>query len=302
MQITELSYWEQKELFGGLDFLIIGTGLVGLSAAHQLNLLHPKAKILLLEKANLPTGASSKNAGFTCFGSPSELLSDLKSEPTDQVWQTVKKRYEGVGFLKDWLGEKNMGYKNLGSLDLTLPSSEISPEEIADNLTLINAGYFEATGNKNVCNSDFSSLKTNGLMGFTGAFYNRLEGQIDTGKMYYHARHRILKQRNLNILSGVDVKSFEQLSQSVVIDTSIGEISTKNLLLASNGFSSTLLPKEDISPARAQVLISERIENLKLKGTFHLDSGYYYFREIDNRVLLGGGRNLDIQGLSLIHI
>jgi glycine/D-amino acid oxidase-like deaminating enzyme len=36
-------------------------------------------------------------------------------------------------------------------------------------------------------------------------------------------------------------------------------------------------------------------ENLDIKGTFHLDKGYYYFRNIDNRILLGGGRNLDFK-------
>jgi hypothetical protein len=40
------------------------------------------------------------------------------------------------------------------------------------------------------------------------------------------------------------------------------------------------------------VLITEPIENLDIKGTFHLDQGYY-FRNIGDRILLGGGRNLD---------
>ncbi|MCB9063498.1 MAG: FAD-binding oxidoreductase, partial [Halobacteriovoraceae bacterium] len=35
---------------------------------------------------------------------------------------------------------------------------------------------------------------------------------------------------------------------------------------------------------------------LPLRGCFHYDRGYYYFRNIDNRILLGGGRNLDKQG------
>ena len=48
-----------------------------------------------------------------------------------------------------------------------------------------------------------------------------------------------------------------------------------------------------MQPARAQVLITKPIENLQIKGTFHLEKGYYYFRNIDNRILLGGGRNLD---------
>ncbi len=43
------------------------------------------------------------------------------------------------------------------------------------------------------------------------------------------------------------------------------------------------------------VIFSSKINNLEIKGTFHLDEGYYYFRNIDNRILLGGGRNLDFK-------
>ena len=50
-----------------------------------------------------------------------------------------------------------------------------------------------------------------------------------------------------------------------------------------------------MKPARAQVLITKPIPNLKIKGTFHLEQGYYYFRNIDNRILFGGGRNLDVK-------
>ncbi len=48
----------------------------------------------------------------------------------------------------------------------------------------------------------------------------------------------------------------------------------------------------ELMPVRSQILLTEPIENLKLKGTFHYDEGYIYFR---NRILLGGARNLDFQ-------
>ena len=41
------------------------------------------------------------------------------------------------------------------------------------------------------------------------------------------------------------------------------------------------------------MIITEPINDLSIKGCFHLDRGYYYFRNIDNRILLGGGRHLD---------
>jgi glycine/D-amino acid oxidase-like deaminating enzyme len=44
------------------------------------------------------------------------------------------------------------------------------------------------------------------------------------------------------------------------------------------------------------VLITDPILNLPFKGCFHYDRGYYYFRNVGNRILLGGGRNLDFAG------
>ncbi len=38
------------------------------------------------------------------------------------------------------------------------------------------------------------------------------------------------------------------------------------------------------------------IPGLKLRGAFHHNKGYDYFRETDGRILLGGGRNLDLEG------
>ncbi|MFN3315847.1 MAG: FAD-dependent oxidoreductase, partial [Raineya sp.] len=36
---------------------------------------------------------------------------------------------------------------------------------------------------------------------------------------------------------------------------------------------------------------------LKIKGNFHFDEGFYYFRNVGrNQILFGGGRNLDFEG------
>jgi glycine/D-amino acid oxidase-like deaminating enzyme len=44
------------------------------------------------------------------------------------------------------------------------------------------------------------------------------------------------------------------------------------------------------------VLITAPVKGLPFKGIYHFDEGYYYFRELNGRVLFGGGRNLDPAG------
>ena len=76
LQLNQLSFWERKAFFEGIDFTIIGAGIVGYSTAIQIKEKYPNARVLILEKGYLPSGASSKNAGFACFGSPTELFDD----------------------------------------------------------------------------------------------------------------------------------------------------------------------------------------------------------------------------------
>ena len=72
-----ISLWEKRSLIS-YDIIIIGAGITGLSTAASLKEKNPKLNILVLERGLLPTGASTKNAGFACFGSLTELRNDLK--------------------------------------------------------------------------------------------------------------------------------------------------------------------------------------------------------------------------------
>src|SRR5699024_4370696 len=73
-------------------------------------------------------------------------------------------------------------------------------------------------------------------------------------------------------------------------------LSCEKLFICTNAFTKQLLLDINLQPGRGQVLITEPIEGLPFKGIFHFEKGYYYFREIDGRVLFGGGRNLDFCG------
>jgi glycine/D-amino acid oxidase-like deaminating enzyme len=77
------------------------------------------------------------------------------------------------------------------------------------------------------------------------------------------------------------------------LQTTQGAFKAGKVILATNAFASQLYPELDVVPGRGQVLVTKPIDGLKLKGTYHFNEGYYYFRNIDNRVLFGGGRNLN---------
>ena len=284
-----LSYWEIKSWLTNVDYTIVGSGIVGLNCALQLKKRFPKANVLILEKGTLPQGASTKNAGFACFGSLSEIVDDLKTHSEQEVLDLVKKRVSGLQKLRENLGDKTIDYQQLGGYELFNTSGDLF-ETCLEQKTLVNDLLKPAFGD------DVFSLKDN-TFGFNNIknqyCFNQYEGQIDTGRMMEGLLQKALL-KGIKILNNVSVTSFSEDANAVKIETNQFSFSTSKLLIATNGFASVLNIPE-VKPARAQVLITKPIKNLHIKGTFHLDEGYYYFRNIDNRILFGGGRNLDFK-------
>ncbi len=289
------SFWEQNTWFEHVEFCIVGSGIVGLSAAIHLRRNHPKAKILVLERGVLPNGASTKNAGFACFGSLSEIASDLKIMPVDQVLQLIEYRWKGLELLRKNLGDTNIGLLNLGGYEIFRPSDSTQFEASLQILETMNTALKAIIPGAPIYSRVDNQIKLKGFQGVSGMILNRAESQIDTGKMMLNLIKKA-QQLDIQILHGIQVDNFEELQNTVQLNTSVGKISTRKLLLTTNGFAQQLLPNIDVKPGRAQVLVTSPIPSLKFEGTYHLDEGYFYFRNFGNRVLFGGGRNLDIQG------
>lgn len=282
------SYWELKEWFTNVDFTIVGSGIVGLNCALNLRRKYPKAKIIILEKGMLPQGASTKNAGFACFGSLSELIDDLKTHSEEEVFNLVEKRWNGLQLLRKNLGDKNIDFQQNKGYELFNDS----------------VFYEECLIEKNKINQLLKPLFSSDVFTIDNNFFefqnihqnyitNQFEGQIDTGKMVTKLL-QVIQQSDIKILNNITVKNFEEIGNKVAIQTNKISFSSNKLCIATNGFANQLL-NENVQPARAQVLITKPIKNLHIKGTFHLDKGYYYFRNIDDRILFGGGRNLDFK-------
>ena len=286
-----LSYWEYKTWLSNIDYTIIGSGIVGLNCALFLRKRFPKAKILILEKGVLPQGASTKNAGFACFGSISEILDDLKTHSEQEVVQLVKKRWDGIQLLRQNLGDKKIDFQNHGGHEVFMQDHKELYHNCIEKVVAVNEllepvfqkKAFTTTQN----NFDFKGVQKKYIT-------NTFESQIDTGKMM-HSLFGLAVKSEITVLNAVKVEEFTETNKGVTVKTNQFEFKTRRVLVATNGFATQLIP-EKVTPARAQVLITKPIENLPVKGTFHIDEGYYYFRNINDRILFGGGRNLDFKG------
>jgi len=286
-----LSFWERESWFSNVDYTIVGSGIVGLMCAIRLREKDASAKIVILEKGLLPNGASTKNAGFACFGSISELLEDLKTHPEEEVLSLVKQRIDGLKLLRDTLGDEAIDYQEHGGYELFTAKDRGLYEECVEHLERINKLLYP------IFDKDIYALQDN-TFDFKNIgrqlIFNNCEGQINTGMMMT-ALLKLAYSKGVLIVNSMNVLSYEESPSYVKVVTSHITFTTKKFLIATNGFASAL-GLNQVKPARAQVLITHPIPDLEIKGTFHLDRGYYYFRNINDRILLGGGRNLDFEG------
>ncbi len=286
------SYWEQKSFLSGFDVIIIGSGLVGLSAALSLKIKTPGLKIGILEAGFLPSGASTKNAGFACFGSVSEALDEIQSNGLDNFLQIVEMRWKGLGRLRKTLGDKSISFHQYGGYEIFKESEKTFAQECNDKIDYLNNLLQPIIGNYDIYAVSNAKIAEFGFSGIAHLIENKYEGQIDTGRMMTSLMSKVAGL-GVQIYNNCRVQHFQHGDNRHRIYTSQGDFTAKSIIVATNAFTKELLPDIEVIPGRGQVLVTEPIYDLKIHGAFHYNRGYTYFRNIDNRVLLGGFRDLD---------
>lgn len=289
-----LSFWESNSLVN-YQYIIVGAGITGLSTACAIKEKNPKASVLVIEKGILPTGASTKNAGFACIGSYTEKWADYERLGEEQFLQLIEDRWIGLYLLRKRLGDDHIDYINHGGFELMINETGAEGDKVA-KLNELLAPMFKKQVfyivpqfiNQFGFNADIVS----------DMVFNPFEGQIDTGKMM----NTLLNYAGIlqiRVITGTDVKHIEDTPTGAkVYCQNNGQLITFNaeqVAICTNAFTKHFLPDEEITPGRGQVLCTAPIDDLKFTGIFHFDEGYYYFRNYGKRVIFGGGRNIDFE-------
>ncbi len=289
----ELSFWEYDTFFKHLDAVVLGSGIVGLSAAVHLKELAPLLNVAVWDRGPLPIGASTRNAGFACFGSMTELLDDLRHQPEDAVWHLVEKRWKGLQRLRSRLGDAALNYEALGGYEVFTQADAQSYEYCLEHLPAFNRRASAITGCAATWQIADASMPHLKLGKVRHIIVNTLEGQLHTGHMM-QSWMRLAQEKGVVLMNGIDITHVIPDADGIILQAAAGwSVKVPRVLVCVNGFARTLLPDLAVSPARNQVLITQPIPNLHLRGAFHYDRGYFYFRNVGpDRILLGGGRNL----------
>jgi len=319
-----ISVWEQSTYFAPKDLVIVGCGFVGLWTAYEAIHQNPKLNITILERGTIPSGASTRNAGFSCFGSVSELMYDVQLMGEAAMLETVKMRYDGLQRIQEVFKAKEIDYNQWGGYELfegkktnkdtkgkegkinkggsNHQSDLYDISKLESDIAYLNKILAPAlkTPKKNgkylpIYTNASKDIQKLGFHGIEALAFNQLEGQLNSAKLVL-ALQKVVQAKGVQILFGTEVKKFKSHKKGVTITTNLeAPLETKQFLVCTNGFAKQLIPSLDVVPARGQVFVTEPIKNLRFKGCFHFDEGYYYFRNLDDRLLLGGARNADFK-------
>ncbi len=280
-----ISFWEKQSLLS-FDIAVVGAGLTGLSAALSIKEMEPSLRVGVLEAGLLPNGASTKNAGFACFGSLTEILEDIKKMGEDQALELVEKRWIGLRKLRTRLHYEPIGYQSHGGFEVGGQEMEESLEQIE----YVN-GLLYPIFKRSVFTIADEKLSSFGLAGFKHLVYNPFEGQLDSGKLM-DALWAKAAHSGVRVFTGCRVIKIESGYVSCVgIDFRADKV-----LICTNAFARELCEELDVVPGRGIVLVTKPLTGISFHGAFHWDRGFYYFRDLGDRVLFGGGRHLDFEG------
>jgi glycine/D-amino acid oxidase-like deaminating enzyme len=282
------SYWERETFLENYDIIVVGAGIAGLSTALELKKIRPDFRVVVLERSWLSDGASSKNAGFACFGSISEFGDDMKDMSFDDVVSLATRRFRGIEKLVKEYSEEVLKLEWNGGHEVFFQEDESSFKECCAFVDRFNDSFERILNIRPYTVSTVQEFQ--GITNLVGVISNKYEGGLNTGAMLNAMRNRALSL-GVNIFNGVEVKGYASSENEVKVETTNGIWKAKRIAFCTSSFHSELFEDLHMSSKRNQVVVTKPIVNLQLNGTFHHYKGFNYFRNIDGRILMGGMRH-----------
>nr|HMP32105.1 FAD-dependent oxidoreductase [Saprospiraceae bacterium] len=145
----------------------------------------------------------------------------------------------------------------------------------------------EVTGIENY----FELKKQNISDGFHNlAIFMKEEGRLNPKKMMDFLYQKAI-EHGVHFLNDY-IETIDQNEHAIYLKK-YGKIAFKKCGITLNGYIHKLLPETTVRPARNLVMITNDMPSLTWDHVVHYNQGYVYFRRIGDKILIGGGRNID---------
>ncbi len=212
------------------DFVIIGGGFAGLSAAQRLMQLHPNAQVFVLDALAIAEGSAGRNSGFM-IDLPHDLASDdyagQGAESDQKITQLNRQAIDFAQSAVDQYGinpafAERVGKVNGAASDL----GHTHNESYAKHLKLIG--------------EPCETLDAQSMQALTGSEYY-VSGLYTPGSLmlqpagYIMGLAKGLRQSGVQIWEQTPVLSFERKGSDWCVQTPKGQVTAPQIILANNG-------------------------------------------------------------------
>ncbi len=260
-----------------VDFLIIGAGLVGCSAAYFA--AQAGREVVISEMRDIALGASSRNAGFMITGLDTyyhRAIEEYGVEVVREMWALSRTTH---GHLRYFARDGAVPMDNCGSMLLAESAEEAQELEQA-------ARALEADG----IPINFAHEDPLGR-----GYHAVIEQPQDAAVQPYQMAQAIFKQSGAELVANNEMYQITQdTPETVTVKTRQYVFRARQVLLCTNAYSPLIDPYfvGKVIPTRAQCIATAPLKNGPVLNTCgYSDYGYMYYRmTFDGRLLIGGGR------------
>ncbi len=213
------------------DFLVVGAGYTGLSAAKKLRELHPNQKIIIVDAQLAGEGASSRNSGYLVDTTLNDGFTSNKE--IDNYKKKVDIYKLGIDAVKRFIKEHQVvcDWNECGKYFASSKKEDIKILENFSN-TLLKLGF----ENNLLSNEDLK--KRFGTDFYKIGLHTKGGVLLHPGKLVRAMTDSL--SENINLYENSLLLNWEKTKDAVICSFKNGSIKTKKIIFATNGFLKSL--------------------------------------------------------------
>lgn len=216
------------------DYLIIGAGFAGLSAARRLRQLEPRASIAILEAREVAAGPAGRNSGFM-IDLPHALASGSYEGEDSQDLRNIRMNRAAIAFAADAVSEYGFASETFDTCGKI--NAAAGRQGLAHNLAYARhleklgepCDLLDAAAMRDVCGSDYylGGLRTPGTAVIQPALYVRSLADA------------LVSQAGCRLFENSPVQELSKQDESWLVRSATGSVLAQRVLLAVNGLIET---------------------------------------------------------------
>ncbi|MBY6154893.1 FAD-binding oxidoreductase [Vannielia litorea] len=284
---TPLAQIERGDLPARADAVVIGSGYTGLHAALQIS--RGGRSVVVLEKGRIGEGCSTRNGGQLSYSIKPSLLELTANHGAELAAEIRAEGPASLAFLGEFIKAESIDcdYHICGRFDgAATARAWVEMNHEADGESIISV---PKDRQREEIGSDW----------YHGGIVHKNYGALDPGRYHAGLLGKVL-EAGVTVLPNCSVIAMDEGIDEVVVRTEHGSITTKDVVVGTNGYTQVATPwhRERVIPIGSYIIATEELsadvmDRLFPKNRMHCDSRrviYYYRASPDKKRVLFGGR------------